>query len=294
MSDYITQADLDWWLKLAPTLTFKNASTYEDTAPHNYVVRDRHLGSVDFDRACRVVHTFGELQNYYSRMNAYLVDPERNLKWWTMGMGTTIHGVINQADSRVSYGPQISPSTLTGTFTPSDGISSYYDEETFERVDESRLLRDVTRVAFGAYAPTLLDVGAGTGQVLDSGITTPQFTTVVDSSQGMLNHLALKHTKIDTIVPSKFSEAEVDKHEMVTAAGGSASYLSVQEIVKAHKLAKRVSVFSVFTEVPAWAADEVAETHEAAVEYLTRQAARLKAETRNMGLTKVFTFKKGY
>ena len=39
--DWITHADLDWWVGLASALEWTFARTYAETAPHSYVVLGR-------------------------------------------------------------------------------------------------------------------------------------------------------------------------------------------------------------------------------------------------------------
>lgn len=64
----VGQADLRWWLDLAPTLTRIFARTYAETAPHSYVVNGRlpDLTMDDYVRAGRVIRTFGESGKFYN------------------------------------------------------------------------------------------------------------------------------------------------------------------------------------------------------------------------------------
>lgn len=255
----ITEADLKWWLELAPTLTFKNASTYEETAPHNYVVRDRHLESEDFYRACRVIHSFGEIQRFHSRVNAYLVDHDRNLKWWTMGMKTQLHGVINQGQADVFYGKQDLPKTnFRGRPTHHyDGLSTFWDvndEEPGLLVPQKQIIRDAVRDAFGAYAPSVLDLGAGTGALLDMGITSPKIYTAVEISSGMANHLIVKYPTVKELWMQDMNTLPaMEPAELVTAIGGSASYLDPAMILNLPKLSRRLIILQHFVESPEWA-----------------------------------------
>src|SRR5690606_12736627 len=43
----VTEADLTWWLKLAPTLDWIWAKTYASFAPHHYVVNGRTPSMTD-------------------------------------------------------------------------------------------------------------------------------------------------------------------------------------------------------------------------------------------------------
>lgn len=246
----ITLEDLSWWLELWPTLEWKRARSYDDTAPHSYVVRDKHLASADFDRAVRLIHSFGELGNFHSRINAYLVDPGRQWKWWTMGMGVALHGVINKAEASAQYGRKIAPAThvfpegksFDTDFTPFDAIASYYDDVLATHPARKAIQQAIGR-RFGAFAPRALDVGAGTGFMLDTGMLAPALTTVVDPSRGMLNHLVVKHPKTARVLPGSWSQqtlhgTERGSFDLVSCVGGAPAFLTLEELRELREMAK--------------------------------------------------------
>lgn len=244
----MTPDDLKWWLKLAPTLPWQFARTMPKY-PHSYVVKDQAkfgLSTEEFDRAVLVIRQFGQPRRFLQHNRIYLVDEESDTQWWTMGDtlgGTTI---INTSQASVTYGPQhLAPRT-----TPLDPRSNVPAAEYFDSLgpvwDEVRerepirndLVRRIVIRTFGGYAPSTLDVGAGTGRLLDLGITATAMCTVVDPSRGMLNELLRKHPKFkpDQVVPETAEvylsdvESELPDFEMVTAIGGSAGYLSPDTI----------------------------------------------------------------
>jgi SAM-dependent methyltransferase len=53
----------------------------------------------------------------------------------------------------------------------------------------------------------VLDIGCGTGRVLDLGLASPDHYAGVDSSQAMLNVLMRKHQKVAAIYPVDVREA---------------------------------------------------------------------------------------
>ena len=53
----------------------------------------------------------------------------------------------------------------------------------------------------GTYPPHVLDIGCGTGRVLDLGLVAPERYAGVDSSQAMLNLLVRKHPKAAEVYP---------------------------------------------------------------------------------------------
>ena len=53
----------------------------------------------------------------------------------------------------------------------------------------------------GKYPPHVLDLGCGTGRVLDLGLVAPERYAGVDSSRAMLNMLIRKHPKVAAVYP---------------------------------------------------------------------------------------------
>jgi hypothetical protein len=224
----VTQADLDWWTELAPSLAWRFASTMPD-APHSYVVRGKTLGEEDFLRAVRVIRTFGEPGKFYSRVNVYLTVGDK--KWWTMGAGLEETIIINQADTSITYGRQDAVHTRSGRFSIYDAMATAYDD----RYDnpachlENEAIRKLIVSLFGAYAPKTLDVGCGTGLLLDMKITPSSLYTGIDPSQGMLNELVRKHPEVSNLVPATFEEGfeqlRGQRFDLIASLFGSVSYV---------------------------------------------------------------------
>ena len=230
----VDTSDLDWWLEVAPTLEWTFAKTMSNH-PHRYVVRGRHMRSEDFFRAVRVIRTFGEPGKFYSRTNIYL---HRNgLKWWVMGKNIEDNGVINCAEIEGSdYGPQDAPSTATGQYTLYDGLSLAYDDRyTSDECarENAQVWKIIDRCTHSRLVPTL-DVGCGTGLLLDLQLCTPQDYVGVDVSQGMLNELVLKHPSAKKLYPMTMEKAlpqfAPKQFGLVAALFGAASYLEPDTI----------------------------------------------------------------
>lgn len=231
----VTTDDLQWWLDRHEEMRWTFASTMPD-APHSYVVRGKQMEDADFERAVRVIRTFGEPGKFHDRTNIYLVHNDR--KWWTMGAPVEDTIIINTATTEAVYGEQDAPSTFSGVQTLHDKYASEYDSWYLSptALEENDTIRRIIVKHFGAYAPTMLDVGCGTGLMLDLKITHPALFYGIDPSQGMLNELVRKHTQVTSLWAAP-AEQVVEKvgsehgpFDLVLSTFGSASHLTPETI----------------------------------------------------------------
>jgi hypothetical protein len=221
----MTHDDLNWWLTLAASLDWTFAHTYAQTAPHSYVVHPRTAGMSkdDYVRAAHVIHTFGEPAKFYNVTSIYLTSPDGRLKWWTMDTNLNETGLINRATTERLYGVQNAPSTNSGVCTPYDEVATRYDEQHRITDDEVRTLTQLVAPARSEYPTSVLDVGCGTGRILDLGLTTPERYAGVDPSQPMLNMLVRKHPSVGAVYPMTIERALTNRlftpgqFELVTA-----------------------------------------------------------------------------
>lgn len=197
----VTRAHLDWWLGFAACLEWTFARTYAETAPHDYVVEGRTPGVTHEDvvRAARVIGTFGVPGKFYSTTKLYLTSPDGRYRWWCEGRHFTDATLVNRAATDLLYGVQDVPSTVSGVETPWDEGATFWDEQRPVTAGESDSLRERLAPHRGPYPPHVLDLGCGTGRVLDLGVVSPESYAGVDSSQGMLNVLVRKHPRVAAI-----------------------------------------------------------------------------------------------
>jgi hypothetical protein len=204
----ITRDDLNWWLELARTVDWIYAKTYAKTAPHEYVVHSRTSGMTkdDYVRAAHVIHTFGQPAKFYNMTSIYLTSPDGLLKWWTMDEDLNETGLINQATTERLYGVQNAPSTFSGIETTYDQIASGFDKHNPITDDEARELEELVAPFRSEYPTSVLDVGCGTGRVLDLGLTTPDRYAGVDPTQPMLNMLVRKYPDVAAVYPTTIEQ----------------------------------------------------------------------------------------
>jgi hypothetical protein len=231
----VSPADLEWWTTLASQLEWTFAKTYAKTAPHEYVVLGRTEGITreDFIRAAHAIHTFGQPGKFYKSTNIYLtVD---GWKYWTMDWNLDETDLINRVTPIETYGKQDAPETFNPNFTRYDAVATRWDK-TRPTHNDRRIKQTITR-HFGAYAPTTLDVGCGTGWLLDQHITAPGLYTGVDPSQAMLNALVRKHPGVHAVHPNRLSELRLGRQYELVLAQNLADELTDHEHVQLKSLA---------------------------------------------------------
>jgi len=243
----ITQDDSNWWLETAVQQEWIWAKTYADTAPHSYIVEGRSpsLEHDDYVRAGRVIHTFGLPAKFYGMTSIYLTSPDGRLKWWTMDADVRDTGLINQATTERLYGVQNAPATESGIETQYDAVASSYDERHPTSDALATALRDAVASLAGEYPPAVLDVGCGTGRLLDLGIAKPDRYAGVDPSTPMLNQLVRKHLNVGAIYPMRIEDALTrplftpGQFEVVTIVGERSERLPAEIIRALETIASR-------------------------------------------------------
>lgn len=257
-----TRADLEWWLAKAAGLHWTWVSTYARSAPHWYVVEPRSKGMThdDYIRAARVIQTYGSPAKFHRATNIYLTDPEREWKYWIMGSieeNNETYGLINRAAAGDTYGDQNAPDTRTAAGPGSafyDTIASGYDGMWTRPSDleENHAVAELIRREFGSYAPSTLDVGCGTGLLLDLGVVSKKRYTGLDPSQGMLNQLVRKHPDVQNIYPGRADEvlpalvAQGREYELVVALFAAATYCTPQDWRLMMELSARMLVLMTY------------------------------------------------
>ncbi len=205
----ITRNDLDWWLTFAAAREWTFAKTYADSAPHHYVVEGRTDGvsHEDMVRASRVIHTFGSPGKYYSLTKIYLVSPDNGHRWWTESNDFSDTTLVNRATTGLFYGIQNALSTVSAIESNYDEVATAWDSQHPIAPGEVDRVKAILSGVRGKFPPHVLDIGCGTGRVLDLGVAVPACYAGVDSSQAMLNLLVRKYPKVAAVYPVDVREA---------------------------------------------------------------------------------------
>ena len=243
----ITRDDLDWWHKTTARLQWIWAKTYAETAPHHYVVEGRNadINRDGFVRAGRVIQTFGRPAKFYGMTNLYLHSPDGRLKWWTMDVDPAGTTLINQATTDRTYGVQNAPSTESGVVSHYDAVAAEYDAMRPDAPGFTNVVRSAVAELAGDYEPSILDIGCGTGRVLDLGLTSPERYAGVDPSTPMLNRLVRKHPGVGAVYPMTIERAHErslctpGQFEIVTLLLDTADEIEAGAVTWARSVASR-------------------------------------------------------
>ncbi len=242
----ITRADLNWWREKVLELDWAFATTYAETAPHEYVLPAKTPGFSDEDcvRAARVIRTFGTPMKFYKTTNLYLTLGD-GWKYFSLDRDVRDTDIINRGRAEHVYGPQNHPRTDSGIDSPYDAYASEWDSDFGMTREEQAATSELIHTVFGTTLGRTLDVGCGTGLPLDLGLVKPVRYVGIDPSTAMLNELVWKHKVLAGAYPTTYADAETRKvlggavFDTVLALGGSASYLNSTDIESLRARARR-------------------------------------------------------
>lgn len=218
----IPRSERFWLSNYFDTREWKFARTYAKTSPHSYILRE-NCDPDDFERAIKLIRKYGVPENFYSKIYIYFY--LGNQKYWTMGDPIPETTLINRANANTFYGRRmLLPKANDYDETIYDEFALTYDEaySTPECLEENEQV-------FGWLRQndlgSILDVGCGTGIVLDYLTPDPADYWGADPSQGMVNRLLSKHSKY-LVSRSRFEDLRLTRRfQTVLSLFGSPSYL---------------------------------------------------------------------
>jgi hypothetical protein len=192
-------------------------------ATHEYTVREwRPEHDKDFVRFVQLIRSYGHPENFYSKTYIYFV--VNDLKYWTMGspMDETI--IINRADKDTYYSRQFAAQPDPNlSETVYDKLAPRYDERysTPECFAEDEMLFGMLNDFVNG---SVLDIGCGTGTLVENLGVPPHDYLGIDPSQGMMNEFIRKFPQ-HSFLQTKFEDFTAVPFDFAVSLYGSASYI---------------------------------------------------------------------
>ncbi len=194
-------------------------------AKHEYTVREwRPDNDADFVKFVELVRSYGHPENFYSKTYIYFAID--GLKYWTMGspMDETI--IINRAKEDVYYSRQTAyQPDVTLEETVYDKLAPRYDARysTPECLAEDEMLFGILN---DFVKGSVLDIGCGTGLLLENLSVPPHDYLGIDPSQGMMNEFIRKFPSHPFAQTTFERLALSEKFDIAISLYGSPSYVS--------------------------------------------------------------------
>jgi hypothetical protein len=212
--------------------------TAKNGAAHQYTVREwRPENDADFVQFVELIRTFGHPQNFYSKTYIYFVIDE--LKYWTMGSPMDETVIINRAHKDAYYSRQVAPKPNDNLDeTIYDRLAPKYDK----RYSEPKYLAE-DEVIFGMLDSVIngsvLDVGCGTGILLEKLSIQAHDYLGIDPSQGMMNEFIRKFPQYP-FAQTTFEDLTLnEKFDLVISLYGSPSYIDSKSYAKITEVADK-------------------------------------------------------
>ena len=231
----IPDSELEWAYDYIDACFWKPS---KQSATHAYTVREwRPNHDADFVKFVTLIRTYGHPENFYSKTYIYLhID---GMKYWTMGSPMSETIIVNRAPSNTFYGRQVAPVTnRTYAETIYDQLSVQYDDRYSTDAylaENAQLFNALTKHLSGS----ILDIGCGTGLLLEYNPVSHYGYLGIDPSQGMMNEFirkfpshAFKQTTFDEFV----HEGQFDT---AIALFGSPSYINSDNYEKLQDIGKQ-------------------------------------------------------
>ncbi len=176
--------------------------------PHWYTLRKSWGNDAEFDRVVAIMRQFGYREKFGKTW--YTMFDVNGWKYWTMGAPIRETILINRRTI-----------TLPSQY---DAIADVYDSLFVLEDDKAENMAVMRRL--GNLDGRVLDIGCGSGLLLDLDGLTPNRYTGIDPSQKMLDVLRLKHPSFqDCLVHSTFESFYGNGYDLIVSLFGASSYV---------------------------------------------------------------------
>lgn len=189
--------------------------------PHHYILR-KNCDDNAFDSVVDFIRKNGYKESFKGRN--YTMFNANGYKYWTMGAPISETILVNRSKDVVYFTPYNSISTIY------DGL---FSDENY--ISQNKELIDLLGIE---PSDNVLDIGCGTGFLLDYLKIDNNNYLGTDISKAMLNEFHVKHGNHKTILSSVDDLYTKTKFDKVVALFGVGSYLTENELHKAVNLTK--------------------------------------------------------
>lgn len=182
--------------------------------PHWYTLRKAWRDDRAFEQAVTTIRQYGSQEQY--RNSWYTVLDINDMRYWTMGASLDQTILINRkrVDASADY----------------DQIATCYDD-LFCAPEDEKENREI--IGMLGSTGTVLDIGCGTGLLLDYLPIRPDQYTGIDPSGKMLSRLHAKHpAHAERTIQTRFETFVGGRYDLVISLFGAASYINPQALVR--------------------------------------------------------------
>jgi hypothetical protein len=214
MADY---ADLERFRTLVEPREFVFAKTMPEI-PHWYTMRRSWAADGSFDEAVALQRRIGYVRSWppgAARGRKYTYLNLNGFKYWTMGEPVAACPLMNRA--AVSY-----------PGNPFDSVAAVYDDR-FADPEHRREDDELMGLLDIMSGERVLDIGSGTGVLLDRHQIDPDLYVGCEPSSGMRAVFTAKHPG-HTVIPAPLEDCAAGQFDLIVALYGTASYLSPEAL----------------------------------------------------------------
>lgn len=184
--------------------------------PHEYTLRKHWDSEEDFVEAVQLIRDYGYVTKFQGRK--YTQFNVLGHFYWSMGAPLPITILINRAciDKDVK--------------APYDSISEFYDAW-FLKPEYEEENANLVKLLGPHLSGNILDIGCGTGLLLDLLNVSPEVYTGIDPSRMMLDKFKSKHPR-HKVIQSKYEDFPFEEFDSIVSLYGSFNYCEPSSVAQ--------------------------------------------------------------